>query len=174
VTRVGFIGLGNQGAPMARRIIDAGLPTTLYARRRATLGPFGNSGAIAASRPSWLRPATSCASVSPMTPPSRTLINNLLFTAQLATASGALVLAESFGVEPGSLAGVLAHGSAASHALDVTAALGGSARAMSQQAAAPLQKDVGLVVDLAGGAQAVPAGVLWPADQALELMGRPR
>jgi aldehyde dehydrogenase (NAD+) len=31
-----------------------------------------------------------------------------------------------------------------------------------------------LVVDLAGGAQAVPSGMLGPADQALKLMGRPR
>ena len=34
--RVGFIGLGSQGAPMARRIIEAGYPTTLWARSIAT------------------------------------------------------------------------------------------------------------------------------------------
>ena len=33
--RVGFIGLGSQGGPMARRIIDAGYPVTLWARRPA-------------------------------------------------------------------------------------------------------------------------------------------
>ena len=33
VTRVGFVGLGSQGAPMARRIVEAGFPTTLWARR---------------------------------------------------------------------------------------------------------------------------------------------
>jgi len=272
VTRVGFIGLGDQGAPMARRIIDAGYPTTLCARRPATLEPFGDSAAIAASPAelaaasdivcvcvvddagveevlaaesgvlAGLRPGgivaihstvhpDSCrrlarlaaqrggslvdapvsgggraaaegrllvmaggdaASVKRCSPVFETfaghiahlgdvgagqitkLINNLLFTAHLATASGALDLAGSLGIEPGVLAGVLAHGSAASHALGVTASVGGSARAMSQQAAALLQKDARLVVDLAGGAQAVPAGVLWPADQALELMGRPR
>ncbi|MEU1168660.1 NAD(P)-binding domain-containing protein, partial [Streptomyces sp. NPDC005921] len=38
--RVGFIGLGSQGAPMARRIVDAGHETTLWARRPATLLPF--------------------------------------------------------------------------------------------------------------------------------------
>jgi 3-hydroxyisobutyrate dehydrogenase len=272
VTRVGFIGLGNQGAPMARRIIDAGYPTTLYARRVATLEPFGNSAAIAAS-PAELAAASdivcvcvvddagvedvltaesgvlaglqpggivaihstinpdSCrrlarlvaqrggalvdapvsgggaaaaegrllvmvggdaGSVKRCSPVFETfaghiahlgdvgagqitkLINNLLFTAQLATASGALDLAVSFGIEPGSLAEVLAHGSAASFALGVTASLGGSARGMSRPAAELLQKDVRLVVGLAGGAQAVPSGVLWPADQALELMGRPR
>jgi phosphoglycerate dehydrogenase-like enzyme len=31
--RVGFIGLGSQGGPMARRIIEAGYPVTLWARR---------------------------------------------------------------------------------------------------------------------------------------------
>ncbi|MGA2830870.1 MAG: NAD(P)-binding domain-containing protein, partial [Streptosporangiaceae bacterium] len=35
--RIGFIGLGSQGAPMARRIIGAGYPMTLWARRPATL-----------------------------------------------------------------------------------------------------------------------------------------
>jgi 3-hydroxyisobutyrate dehydrogenase len=257
---------------MARRIIDAGYPTTLYARRLATLEPFGNSAAIAAS-PAELAAASdivcvcviddagvedvltaesgvlaglqpggivaihstihpdSCrrlatlvaqrggalvdapvsggaaaaaegrllvmaggdaASVKRCSPVFETfaghiaylgdvgagqitkLINNLLFTAQLATASGALDLAVTFGIERGSLAGVLAHGSGASFALGVTASLGGSASAMTRQGAELLQKDVRLMVDLAGGAEAVPAGLLWPADQALELMGRPR
>ena len=43
--RVGFIGLGSQGGPMARRIIDAGYPTTLWARRPATLEPFAGTPA---------------------------------------------------------------------------------------------------------------------------------
>ena len=38
--KVGFIGLGSQGAPMARRIIDAGFTTVLWARRPETLEPF--------------------------------------------------------------------------------------------------------------------------------------
>lgn len=49
MTRVGFVGLGSQGAPMARRIIDAGFPTTLWARRPETLEPFAGSGARVAS-----------------------------------------------------------------------------------------------------------------------------
>lgn len=36
----GFIGLGSQGAPIARRMIDAGFPMTLWARRPETLEPF--------------------------------------------------------------------------------------------------------------------------------------
>lgn len=38
--KYGFIGLGSQGAPIARRMIDAGLPTILWARRPASLEPF--------------------------------------------------------------------------------------------------------------------------------------
>ena len=52
--RVGFIGLGHQGAPIARRIIDAGYPTTLWARREATLAPFADTGAQVAATPAAL------------------------------------------------------------------------------------------------------------------------
>ena len=49
--RVGFIGLGSQGGPMARQIIEAGFPTTLWARRVETLEPYADTSAtIAASR----------------------------------------------------------------------------------------------------------------------------
>jgi 3-hydroxyisobutyrate dehydrogenase len=40
VPRVGFVGLGDIGAPMARRIRAAGFPTTLWARRPSTLDAF--------------------------------------------------------------------------------------------------------------------------------------
>jgi len=46
--RVGFVGLGSQGSPMARAIIDAGFETTLWARRSLTLEPFTDSGAAVA------------------------------------------------------------------------------------------------------------------------------
>src|SRR5262245_26654000 len=52
--RVGYIGLGSQGAPMARRIIDAGYQTTLWARRPATLEPFAGRGAAFAESPAAL------------------------------------------------------------------------------------------------------------------------
>jgi 3-hydroxyisobutyrate dehydrogenase-like beta-hydroxyacid dehydrogenase len=45
VIRCGFIGLGSQGAPIARRIIDAGYSTVLWARRAASLEPFRDSSA---------------------------------------------------------------------------------------------------------------------------------
>ena len=46
--RVGFIGLGSQGAPMAHRIIEEGHDVVLWARRRQTLAPFADSTAAVA------------------------------------------------------------------------------------------------------------------------------
>jgi 3-hydroxyisobutyrate dehydrogenase-like beta-hydroxyacid dehydrogenase len=56
--RVGFVGLGSQGAPMARRIVAAGYPTTLWARRPATLEPFGGTAARTAGSPAELAAAS--------------------------------------------------------------------------------------------------------------------
>jgi 3-hydroxyisobutyrate dehydrogenase-like beta-hydroxyacid dehydrogenase len=48
--RIGFIGLGNQGGPIAHRIVDAGMPLTVWARRPEALEPYRAKGAtIAAS-----------------------------------------------------------------------------------------------------------------------------
>jgi 3-hydroxyisobutyrate dehydrogenase-like beta-hydroxyacid dehydrogenase len=44
----GFIGLGSQGAGMAQRIIAQRVPTTLWARRAATLEPFAGKASFAA------------------------------------------------------------------------------------------------------------------------------
>jgi 3-hydroxyisobutyrate dehydrogenase len=57
-TRVGFIGLGSQGGPMARRIIEAGYPVTLWARRPATLEPFADTSAKTAGSPAELAAAS--------------------------------------------------------------------------------------------------------------------
>ncbi len=56
---VGFIGLGSQGAPMAHRIIEAGFPMTLWARRQETLKPFGDTAANTASTPAAVAEASS-------------------------------------------------------------------------------------------------------------------
>ncbi len=56
--RVGFIGLGSQGGPMARRIIEAGYPTTLWARRPETLEPFAGTAAQIAGSPAALGAAS--------------------------------------------------------------------------------------------------------------------
>lgn len=55
---VGFIGLGSQGGPMARRIVDAGYPTTLWARRPASLEPFADTSAEIARSPAELAAAS--------------------------------------------------------------------------------------------------------------------
>jgi 3-hydroxyisobutyrate dehydrogenase-like beta-hydroxyacid dehydrogenase len=56
--RVGFIGLGNQGGPMARRIVEAGYPTTLWARRPVSLEPFADTAAEVAGSPAELAAAS--------------------------------------------------------------------------------------------------------------------
>jgi 3-hydroxyisobutyrate dehydrogenase-like beta-hydroxyacid dehydrogenase len=43
--RVGFVGLGDQGAPIARRIVEAGYQTTLWARRPESLAAFADTAA---------------------------------------------------------------------------------------------------------------------------------
>ena len=57
VTRVGFIGLGSQGAPMARRIVDEGHALTIWARR-ADVEPFADSAAAVAATPAELGAAS--------------------------------------------------------------------------------------------------------------------
>ena len=56
--RVGFIGLGSQGGPMARRIVEGGYETTLWARRPATLEPFADTPAKIAESPAELAAAS--------------------------------------------------------------------------------------------------------------------
>lgn len=46
--RAGFIGLGSQGGPMARRIVDAGHPTTLWDLRPSSFDAYADSGAVRA------------------------------------------------------------------------------------------------------------------------------
>ena len=48
MTRVGFIGLGSQGGPMARRIVEGGFPLTLWARRAESLLPYADTVATTA------------------------------------------------------------------------------------------------------------------------------
>ena len=54
VPRVGFIGLGSQGGPMARRIAESGIPTTLWARRPEVLDAFRDTPAGTAASPAEL------------------------------------------------------------------------------------------------------------------------
>ena len=56
--RVGFIGLGSQGGPMARRIVEGGYETTLWARRAASLEPYADTAAKTAGSPAELAAAS--------------------------------------------------------------------------------------------------------------------
>jgi 3-hydroxyisobutyrate dehydrogenase len=56
--RVGFIGLGSQGGPMARRIAEGGFETTLWARRAASLEPYADTAAKSAGSPAELAAAS--------------------------------------------------------------------------------------------------------------------
>ena len=270
--RVGFIGLGSQGAPMARRIVEGGYPTTLWARRPEALEAFADTSAEIANTPAELAaasdlvclcvvgdadideltcgadgllaemsPGSAIAVHSTVHPSTCTelakkaaaqgvsvidapvsggggaaaegrllvmvggdtdvvercrpvfetyadpvvhlgdlgsgqttkLINNLLFTAHLATAATALSLAKELGVEPDRLTEVVSRSSGNSFALNALGGIGGLDR-LAGVAGGLLQKDVRLVVDLADRAGANGGAVLDAADAALALMDRPR
>lgn len=46
---VGFVGLGSQGGPMARRIVEGGFPLILWARRAESLEPYRDKAATFAA-----------------------------------------------------------------------------------------------------------------------------
>lgn len=52
--RIGFVGVGHQGGPMAERILAAGHPLTVYARRPEVVARFADLGAEIASSPADL------------------------------------------------------------------------------------------------------------------------
>jgi 3-hydroxyisobutyrate dehydrogenase-like beta-hydroxyacid dehydrogenase len=271
-TRVGFIGLGSQGAPIARRIVNAGGsvgPVTLWARREASLEPFagtaaktvgspaelaresdiigicvttdadveavldGDQGILTGVRPgaiiavhSTVHPDT-CrrlaaraaekgahvldAPVSGGAPAAEAgtllvmvggdeetverarpvletfgnpvvhlgplgagqatkLLNNTVFTAHLAVAEGLFSLGKSFGIEPASLAEVIAHGSGRSFAIETLARAGGTTDFMAAHAGPLLRKDVTLTADVAAAAGVTPGFILDAADVALDQM----
>jgi 3-hydroxyisobutyrate dehydrogenase-like beta-hydroxyacid dehydrogenase len=271
--RVGFIGLGSQGAPMARRIIDAGFTTTLWSRRPATLAPYADTPAKRAASPAELAAASDLVCVcvvddadveqvvtgeqgvltglrpggviavhstvhpdtcrrladrarvhgvsvidAPVSGGGRAaaegrllvmvggesgtvaycrrvfetyadpvvhmgplgsgqiakLLNNLLFTANLATAADTLALGPELGIDRGALAEVVLHGSGSSFALGRVTAAGGTLDRLADRAGPLLRKDVRLLADLADAAGAPTGTVLAAADTALDHMGQGR
>ena len=271
--RVGFIGLGSQGAPMARRIVEAGFDTTLWARRPATLAAFADTAARRAASPVELAAASDLVCVcvvddaeveqvvtgeqgvltgmrrggviavhstvhpdtcrrlaeraqvhgvsvvdAPVSGGGRAaaegrllvmtggesgtaaycrkvfetfgdpvlhmgplgsgqiakLLNNLLFTANLATAADTLALAPEFGIDRGALAEAVLHGSGASFALDRVMSAGGTLDPLAERAGPLLRKDVRLLAGLAETADATAGTALVAADAALDRMGQGR
>jgi 3-hydroxyisobutyrate dehydrogenase-like beta-hydroxyacid dehydrogenase len=65
---LGFIGLGNMGAPMAGRLLDAGHTLTVFDTRAAALQPFTARGAAAAASPAAVASAVDTVLVSLPTP----------------------------------------------------------------------------------------------------------
>ncbi|MEV5647136.1 NAD(P)-dependent oxidoreductase [Nocardia sp. NPDC052254] len=271
--RVGFIGLGSQGAPMAQRIVAAGHPTTLWARRSASLEPFADTPAATAESPAALGAASDLVCVcvvgdddvrevltgengvlaemaaggvvavhstihpdtcrelaktasgqgvslidapvsggGPAAQAGRLLVmaggdakvvdrcrpvfdsyadpvvylgdvgsgqvtkllNNLLFTANLATAMTTFALGADLGVDPARLGQVIAHGSGNSFAVGRIADAGMTLDRLAQYAGTLLRKDVGLVANLADTAGITPGVVLTAADATLALMKHER
>ncbi len=271
--RVGFIGLGSQGGPMARRIIDAGYPVTLWARRPATLEPFAGTGAGVAGSPAELAAASDLVCIcvvgdadveevsagergvfagigkagvvavhstihpdtcrrlaagaagrdarmidapvsggGPAAAEGRLLVmaggdtesvefcrpvfaahadrvvhlgplgsgqvakllNNVLFTANLATAASTLALGRALGVDPGRLGEVISQGSGSSFALGSISGGDGMLDLLAAHAGTLLRKDVRLAADLAAAAGAPAGSVMTAADSALALMNCPR
>ncbi|GAB2960663.1 NAD(P)-dependent oxidoreductase [Streptomyces pseudoechinosporeus] len=267
--RVGFIGLGSQGAPMARRIIDAGFETTLWARRPASLVPFddtpvkraasaadlasvsdlvcvcvvddadveevitgesgvlaglrkggviavhstvhpdtcrrladrarargvalidapvsgggpaaaegrllvmagGEQGTVAFCRPVFAAYGDPVVHMGPLgSGQLAKLLNNVLFTANLATAAGTLALGRDLGVDPDALAAAVAHGSGTSFALNRVTAAGGTLDRIAAHAGPLLRKDVRLVTDVATTAGGPKDIVISAAEAALALM----
>ncbi|MEU4311495.1 NAD(P)-dependent oxidoreductase [Nocardia sp. NPDC024068] len=278
--RVGFIGLGSQGGPMARRIVEGGYQTTLWARRAASTDPYADTKAKIAETPAALaaesdlvclcvvgdadvrevleredgvlagfaasapgrstRPviaihstvhpdtcrdlasAAAAQGISLIDAPvsggapaveagrllvmaggdtatlerclpvfetyanpvvhlgdigagqTTKLLNNLLFTAHMATAVSTLELGERLGVSPQKLGEVIGNGSGNSFALGRILAGGGSLDQIATHAGDLLRKDVRLIGELAAAAGITPGAVLDTADATLALMGRPR
>lgn len=270
--RVGFIGLGSQGGPMARRIVEEGFETTLWARRPESLEPYADTAAKTAATPAELAAASDLvclcvvgdddvrqllegqegilAAMSPggivavhstvhpdtcrdlsekaaaqgvslidapvsgggMAAAARRLLvmaggdadaverarpvfatyadpivhlggvgsgqttkllNNLLFTANLATAKSALELGQALGVDAARLGEVITHGTANSFALGRITG-GGTFELLAAHAAGLLHKDVSLIANLATAADTEPGIVLDAADATLAMMQRPR
>jgi 3-hydroxyisobutyrate dehydrogenase-like beta-hydroxyacid dehydrogenase len=266
--RVGFIGLGSQGGPMARRIVEAGYETTLWARRPASLEPYADTAARTAATPAelaaasdligvcviadadveqvltgpdgvfaGLRPGSVVAVHSTIHPDTvrrlagqakalgadlidapvsggqpaaaagnllvmvggeekvvdfcrpvfatygdpvlhmgplgsgevTKLLNNVLFTANLATAGALLELGAGLGVDPVTLAGSMRSGG--SYALDRIAAAGGTVDRIAQHAGALLAKDVRLAGEIAESAGLAPGFAVTAAQQTLARMG---
>ena len=270
--RVGFIGLGSQGGPMARRIAESGYPTTLWARRPESLRSFMDAGIRVAATPAELAQASDLVGIcvvddagveavvlgdngvlggmapggaiaihSTISPETCTrlaraanavgvdlvdapvsgggsaaaagnllvmvggdteavdrfrpvfetfadpvvhlgplgsgqvtkLLNNTMFTANLATAANLLSAGSALGIDPARLSEVIASGTGASYAMHVLGYKGGDLAQMSDTAGPLLRKDVGILSDLLSNVQPADGPVWDAAAAALQAMRHP-
>lgn len=102
------------------------------------------------------------------------LLNNTMFTANLATAAGLLDVGSALGVDPAQLSQVLARGSGASFAMHVLGYKGGDLEQMSNTAGPLLHKDVTILAEVLGEHPASRGPVWDAADAALHVLRHPR
>jgi 3-hydroxyisobutyrate dehydrogenase-like beta-hydroxyacid dehydrogenase len=169
--------LGDRAAAVGASLIDApvsgGGPAAAEGRLLVMVG--GEPEAVALCRPVFGTYGDPVVYLGPLGSGQLTkLLNNLLFTAHLATAASTLALGQGLGIDPPRLAGVLSHGSGSSYALERITDADGTLDRIAFFAAPLLQKDVRLITDLARAADAAPGAVLNAADAALALMDHPR
>lgn len=273
MTRVGFIGLGSQGAPMARRIVEEGFPLTVWARRPESVEPFRDTAATVAKTPAELGAASDIVAIcvvsdadvedvlqrsdgvfAGMSPggivvihstihpdtcrrlgeqaaergvaivdapvsgggiaaserkllvmvggddehvarcrpifatfadpvihlgplgtgQTAKLMNNFLFTAQIAVTLETISFADRLGVDRAGLAQVLAHGSGGSRATAILARTNFDISGIRQVASSLLRKDVGLLLDVARAQSAAkPTALVALANTALATLADP-
>ena len=102
------------------------------------------------------------------------LLNNFLFTAQIAVALETFSLADQLGVDRAALAQVLAHGSGGSRAAAILARTDFDLSGIRQVASSLLRKDVGLMLDVARARGAAePTALVGLANTALATLANP-
>jgi 3-hydroxyisobutyrate dehydrogenase-like beta-hydroxyacid dehydrogenase len=96
------------------------------------------------------------------------LVNNLVFTAQIALSLDALTLVDALGLDAAAMAQVFERGSAASRATTILSASGFDVRSLGRVAGPLLRKDVNLIADVARRQRVVPPdSVVGLAEKAL-------
>ena len=97
------------------------------------------------------------------------LVNNLVFTAQIALSLEAFALADDLGLDRSAMGQVFERGSGASRAASMVAAAGFDISGLGRVAGPLLRKDVNLLTDLAERRQvAAPASVVTLAELGLQ------
>lgn len=163
---------GAQGVSVIDAPVSGGGPAAAEGRLLVMVG--GDADVVERCRPVFETYADAVVHLGDLGSGQTTkLLNNLLFTANVGTAATALSLAKALGISPDRFTEVVSRSSGNSFALNAIGGAGGLDR-LAGYAAALLQKDVRLVVDLAEAAAARGGAVLEAADAALTLMDHPR
>jgi 3-hydroxyisobutyrate dehydrogenase-like beta-hydroxyacid dehydrogenase len=135
----------------------------------------GEPGTVAYCRPVFATYADPVVHLGPLgTGQLAKLLNNVLFTANLATAADTLAVGRGLAVDPAALAQVIAAASGGSFAPTRVGAAGSTLDRFAAHAGPLLRKDVRLVTDVAAAVDAKPDIVIPAAQAALALMNQQR